>query len=105
MLKKPKKINKPLYTKEELKKVLNQTCETRYGLAVLLMCICGLRLEEYCGLNYKDFDFKDEGWVYISVQQAVTSVNGSKVKKEVKTPSSARTVAIHRDFTNYLSMH
>lgn len=103
---KPKKREKPLYTKDELKEVLEQVKGTRYGIAVLIMCVCGLRLEEYCGLNTRDFDFiGDEGWVYITVRQAVTSVNGSKVIKEVKTPTSARTIALHRDFTKYLSEH
>ncbi|MDO5329049.1 MAG: site-specific integrase [Coriobacteriia bacterium] len=104
-LTKPKKVDKKLYSKKELIEVLEQIRGTRYGLAVLMMCICGLRLEEYCGLNYRDFDFGEEGWVYVSVNQAVTSVNGTKVLKDVKTATSKRTVALHRDFRNYLSEH
>ena len=52
---------KELYTKDELMAVLNAINGTEFAIPVLLECCCGLRHEEMCALNYRDFEFKDNG--------------------------------------------
>ncbi len=96
---------KTIYTKEQLLHILQQIKNTEFALPVLLECCCGLRHEEYCGLNNKDFDFNDDGWVFISISRALTSVKGKKVLKETKTASSTRIVALDGRFQEYLLQH
>ena len=60
-LKRLNKREKVLYTKEELVDVLHQVKDTEFAIPILLECCCGLRHEEYCGLDRRDFDFEDEG--------------------------------------------
>lgn len=97
---KPKK--KRLYDKEELKDVLMKVKDTEWALPVLLECVCGLRHEEFCGLNKRDLVF-DNNCAYVEVKQALTEVNGKKILKEPKTDTSVRTVVLTEDFLDYLT--
>lgn len=98
IIRKPKKI----WNKEELCEMLIKLDGTRYALPVLLECCCGLRHEEFCGINTPDINF-DNGWPIISINKAVTSVNGKKVIKDTKTLTSTREVVLHKRFTDYLN--
>lgn len=74
-------------------------------MPILFECICGLRHEEYCGLNKKDIEFDKENWAIISITKAVTNANSSKVLKEPKTKSSYRYVVLHPKFVKYLKQN
>lgn len=101
-LKKPKHIVKQLYTKDELVDVLHKVDGTDFALPILLECCCGLRHEEFCGLNNKDFNYDHDGWIIITIERALTEVQGKKVLKETKTETSNRVVVLHKDFLPYL---
>lgn len=59
--KKPKKIKKQLYSKEELIDILTKINGTQFAIPVLLECCCGLRHEELCGLTLSDFSKANDG--------------------------------------------
>lgn len=52
---------KVLYTKNELLSILGCVKGTEFALPILLECCCGLRHEEFCGLNKSDFEFSPDG--------------------------------------------
>ena len=93
---------KKLWTKEEVVEMLEILDGTIYALPVLLECVCGLRHEEYCGINTTDIRF-DNGWTLININKAVTNVGGKKVLKDTKTMSSERTVVLHKSFLDYVN--
>lgn len=104
-VKKNNRKKKTLYTKDELVQVLNEIKGTEFAMPVLLECCTGLRHEEFCGLNRRDFNYKDGDFTFIEIQRAVTDVHGSKVLKETKTDESTRVVAIHSSFEAYMNDH
>lgn len=95
---------KTLYDKEQLKEVLMKVKNTEWAIPVLLECVCGLRHEEFCALNKRNFKF-DKQCIYIEIQRALTEVKGKLVLKEPKTSTSYRTVVIIDSFEDYLLEH
>lgn len=93
-----KKKIKKLYTAQELNNVLNMTYGSKFAIAVLLECVCGLRHEELCGLSSEDFEIDGKArCVYITIEKALTEVNGQKILKSTKNCSSTRLVALDYD--------
>lgn len=99
---KERRQKKVLWTKEELIKILYFVDNTEFALPILMECCCGLRHEELCGLNRRDFVPTDDHWIQVEIKNALTSVNGKKVLKESKTETSDRTVVIPNAFFNYV---
>lgn len=98
-----KKKIKKLYTAQELCKVLNMTYGSKFAIAVLLECVCGLRHEELCGLSSEDFEIDDDiKCVYIKIDKALTEVQGHKILKSTKNYSSTRLVALDFDVFNQI---
>lgn len=93
---------KYIYSKEELLTVLKKVNKTEFALPILLESVCGLRHEEYCGLDKKDIEIQDDYWTVISVNKAVTYAGTKKVVKEPKTNTSSRDVLLHPVFYEYL---
>ncbi len=75
-------------TPEEARSMLAAVRGTSVEAAALLSCLCGLRREEVCGLEWRDIDL-ERGLV--SVRRAYTS---SRVLKEPKTAGSRRDVPL-----------
>lgn len=101
-LKKPLHKEKVLWTKQELEYMLNYINGTKYALPVLLECICGLRHEEYCGLDINDVNYENYGTdIHITINKAVTSVGGHKIIKETKNKYSNRTIVLNKNYFQY----
>lgn len=96
---------KKLWTKEELVDVLNTVRGTEFAMPILMECVCGLRHEEFCGLNRRDFIPLEGKWIQIYIDRALTSVSGKKILKEAKTATSHRTVVIPPCFFDYVHDH
>lgn len=77
----------------------------KYEAALLVMLGGGLRLEECCGLTWRDLRPVLHGgskYVHVSVKRAVTTAYNQPVEKETKTASSERTVVIGEPFASRL---
>ena len=71
-------------------------------MPILLESVCGLRHEEYCGLDNVDINSQDDKWTVISINKAVTCAGNKKVLKSPKTKTSTREVVPHPLFYDYL---
>lgn len=96
---------KYIYTKEEILSVLTKIKNTEFALPILLESLCGLRHEEYCGLDRSDIRIGENNWATISITKAVTYAGGKKIIKEPKTKTSTRNVLLHPVFVPYLRKH
>ena len=80
-LKPIKHRSKYIYTREELSDVLYKVNGTQFAIPILLECICGLRQEEYCGLDRDNIVIQDDNWTLISINKALTYAGGKRVLK------------------------
>jgi len=80
-----------VYTREEVKLVIEKLDGTDIEIPILLMLTLGLRCGEVCGLRWDDINFKENT---ISINQILVYINGQGILfKEPKTLGSIRTIS------------
>lgn len=90
-------------TPDEAAKVLLAAREARYGVAVVLALLLGLRVGEICGLQWADLDL-DEGVLHIQ-RRVYRLDNGVLDLDTPKTKGSARTIPIAPSIVHLLETH
>ncbi|RDY22605.1 site-specific integrase [Romboutsia maritimum] len=79
-----------VYTREEVKLIIEQLDGEQIELPILLMLTMGLRTGEVCGLRWKAINFKNNT---ISINQILVYINGQGIMfKKPKTEGSVRTI-------------
>lgn len=80
-----------VYSKEEVKEVINKLEGSIIEIPILLMLTLGLRCGEACGLRWDDIDFENN---IISINKTLIYVNKKGlIYKEPKTKESIRTLS------------
>lgn len=103
---KEQKQTKVLYDTAQLRHALDLAQDTEFALPLLFCSCCGMRPEEAFAIKPRDVDFKnDDGYAFITIDKALTIVNGKKVLKDTKNVSSNRVVALSGDLVDYLTAH
>lgn len=80
-----------VYSKEEVKKVIDKLEGSTIEIPILLMLTLGLRCGEVCGLRWEDIDFENN---IISINKTLTYVNKKGfIYKDPKTKGSIRSLS------------
>ncbi|CEJ74263.1 integrase [[Clostridium] sordellii] len=80
-----------VYSKEEVKEVIDKLEGSIIEIPILLMLTLGLRCGEACGLRWEDVDFENN---LISINKTLTYVNKTGfIYKDPKTKGSIRTIS------------
>lgn len=79
-----------VFTREEIKEVIEKIEGENIEIPILLMLTLGLRAGEACALRWKDIDFENK---IVRIEQTLVSVNGVSFK-EPKTEGSKRVISI-----------
>lgn len=86
--------------KEDLIKILNYCHETRYGLAIELILLSGVRPGEAAALRWRDVNFQENS---IRINQTLTRPKGGGfLFKEPKSQKSKRTIFLDPSFLSKL---
>lgn len=100
-LKKEKKREKVILSREELADVLVSAKDYKHVYLLALEIGGGLRHEEACAIERGDVRF-DDRWAIVSVSKALTVAGGKVIHKDTKTAFSRRLVALGEPFRSIL---
>ncbi len=92
MIKKKDEFIAEVFTRDEVRKIIENLEKEIFEIPILLMLTLGLRLGEACGLRWEDIDFEKNT---ITINQILIYIHGKGIMfKEPKTTGSKRTLSV-----------
>ena len=92
---------KDTYNEEQRNAIINFAKTEKNGMYIWILLELALRCSELCGLKVSDFDFNRQT---VSIQRAVTEVNGKPFVDKTKNKSSQRTLPISTELCDFLKI-